>query len=195
MNGDGTINVVLPKKDWEVSAVLVKSYSASTAARLDFILGNRSDAAGVSPAGEMRKFFDVFLKPVLTFTQVIAWLVTVVAAVSILVSIYNSVAARSKEIAILRALGATRRRVLALICLEAGMVALAGGVLGLIGGHAMAWAGSAYLEHVMGQGLAWWRVDGKEVIYLGIVVLIGLLAGLVPAMKAYWTEVAGNLTE
>ena len=50
----------------------------------------------------------------------IALLVTIVAGVGILVSIYNSVSARTREIAILRALGATRQRVLTLIAPRRG---------------------------------------------------------------------------
>ena len=51
-----------------------------------------------------------------------------VAGVSILVSIYNSVVARKKEIAILRALGATRLRIVTLLCVEAGIIGLAGAI-------------------------------------------------------------------
>ena len=67
----------------------------------------------------------------------ISLLVTIVAAASITVGIYNSVAARMREIAILRALGATKGRVLTLICVEAGMIGLFGGILGVLLGHAL----------------------------------------------------------
>jgi len=56
----------------------------------------------------MKQFFDTFLKGTSLVLLVLAALVSVVAAVSILVSIYNSVSARLREIAIFRALGATR---------------------------------------------------------------------------------------
>ena len=71
----------------------------------------------VSPAGEMRQFFDTFLKPGALVLQAIALIVSIVAGVGILVSIYNSVTAQTRrEIAILRALRATRAKVSSVIC-------------------------------------------------------------------------------
>ncbi len=105
---DGTITPKLPKSDWEVSAILVKSRSGATSLQTQFILKNLPDAVAVSPASVMQQFFDTFLSGTLKLLIVISALVTIVGAVSILVSIYNSVTARNREIAIMRALGATR---------------------------------------------------------------------------------------
>ena len=115
------------------------------------------------------------------------------AAVGILVAIYNSVAARMREIAILRALGATRRRILAIICVEAGLIGLVGAVAGGVVGHLLAGVGSGYLDRVLGQGIHWYRIDGNELLILLGVVAIAVLAGLVPALKAYRVPVATNL--
>ncbi len=108
-------------------------------------------------------------------------------------SIYNAIVARLREIAILRALGATRTRILLQICLEAGLIGFTGAVLGLILGHLLAAAGSAYLRRLMGEGLNWTRIGTEEALYLVAVTVIAVLAGLVPAMKAYRTPVATNL--
>ncbi|HVS73309.1 MAG TPA: ABC transporter permease [Phycisphaerae bacterium] len=193
LNADGTINNKLPQSEWEVSAILVKSRSAATALQLDFLLRNLPEASGVRPATVMNAFFDQFLSGVLEVLTLVAGLVMVVAGVSILVSIYNSVAARMREIAILRALGATRLRIVAAVCLEAGFVALMGGVIGVILGHLLAAGGSAYLRTILGSGIAWWRVQPEELVYLAAAAVLGLLAGLAPALKAYRTPVAENL--
>src|ERR1700722_12240062 len=112
---------------------------------------------------------------------------------SILVCIYNSVSARQKEIAILRALGATRGKVLGLICLEAGVIGLLGGLLGLLAGHLLGAVGSLYFEQALGEGIRWTVVSVDELYYLVAVIVIAVLAGLVPALKAYRTPVATNL--
>ncbi len=93
----------------------------------------------------------------------------------------------------MRALGATKTRILAIVCLEAGIVGAIGAVAGLIAGHLLAAGGSVYLHALMGTGIRWWRIGWEEVLYLGIVILVSLLAGLVPALKAYGTPVAENL--
>jgi putative ABC transport system permease protein len=193
LNPDGTINNKLPIDEWEVSAILVRSRAPATALQLDFLFRNLPEASAVKPAIVMAGFFDQFLAGTIEVLTLVAALVMVVAAVSILVSIYNSVAARMKEIAIMRALGATRVRIVAIVCLEAGFVALLGGAIGCGAGHLLAAAGSAYLRTLLGSGIAWWHFQPVESLYLLVAALLGLLAGLVPALKAYAAPVAENL--
>jgi ABC-type antimicrobial peptide transport system permease subunit len=141
----------------------------------------------------VREFFQAFLQPSSKLLQWVSYLVTVVASVGILVSIYNSVSARMREIAILRALGATRARILTLICLEAGFIGLAGSLMGLLAGHLLGAAGSGFIRRLVGEGFNWVAIGNNEVIYLAAVVGLAILAGLVPAMKAYKVPVATNL--
>jgi putative ABC transport system permease protein len=191
---DGTIHVDLPKEAWEVSAVLVKARGGFQAQQLMYMINNApTPVMAVNPATVMREFFETFLRGSTLLLLGLSALVTVVAAISILVSIYNSVSARRREIAILRAMGATRAKVLALICIEAGLIGLLGGLLGLVVGHLVAGAGSLFFERMVGERTNWLRPDPAELVYLGVVVVIAVLAGLVPGLKAYRTPVATNL--
>jgi putative ABC transport system permease protein len=188
------VHLVIPKKDWMLSAILVQSRGGSQAQDLMWRINNGDVATAANPASEMWQFFKQFLDVNFALLFYIALLVTIVAAVSILVSIYNSISARNREIAILRALGATRMKILTLICLEAGLIGLCGAILGLVLGHLILGSiASAYLQAYVGQGINWWTPGGEEWLYLVIVVLIAILAGLVPALKAYRTPVADNL--
>jgi putative ABC transport system permease protein len=90
-------------------------------------------------------------------------------------------------------LGATRGKVLGLICLEAGFIGLVGGLLGLLAGHLVGLFGSIFFERVLGEGIRWNAVSVEELYYLAAVVVVAVLAGLVPALKAYRTPVATNL--
>jgi len=192
---DGTIHITLDPESWALSAIIVKSRGGNTGQTLLYDLNNDfiKDVMAANPAEEMRGFFDTFLAPMQSMLLIICSLVSFVAAVGILVSIYNSVSARLKEIAIIRALGATRATVLAMICLEAGLVALIGAVAGLVLGHLVCLAGSVYMRAAFGEGIGWFRMDQWEPLYLLAVVILALLAGLVPALKAYRTPVATNL--
>ena len=189
------ISLDTPKKDWAVSAIAIKSRGGVTADNLMYFIknGGLPDVQAVNPAFVMREFFDTFFASSTIILLVIALLVSIVAAIGILVSIYNSVAARNREIAILRALGAMCRRVLMLICVEAGLIGLAGGVVGLFVGHLLGGVASRYMAETIGQGFNWLRVGVWELVYLLGVVAIALAAGFVPAMKAYRTPVATNL--
>jgi len=190
------ISVSTPKQDWEISAIMIKSRGGVSGGELTYFIANRGlpGIQAVSPAQVMQQFFDTFFRGSTLVLEVIALLVSIVAAVGILVGIYNSISARKKEIAILRALGATRTTILGLICMEAGMIGLFGGILGMILGHALGAVASAQLNERVGQGFNWRAIDAMEWRYLAIVVIIALIAGLVPGLKAYRTPVATNLT-
>jgi putative ABC transport system permease protein len=190
---DGTFHILLDKDAWELSAILIKGRSEYTTERLIYDLNNGDAVMAVNPAQVMRQFFDQFLSGPTLVLLVIAALVSIVAAVGILVSIYNSVAARLREIAILRALGATRARVLSLICVESALIGLFGGIAGLVAGHLLGALGSFYFNRMVGQRINWVSTDRYEWYYLAAVVIVALIAGLVPAMKAYRTPVAVNL--
>lgn len=193
VTADGIIHLKLPKETWALSAILVRTRSPFFAAQMMYVINNRNEAAAVNPASVMREFFGTFLDPSTKAWGAVAMLVNAVAIVAILVSIYNSVAGRIREVAILRALGATRRRILAVICLEAGLIGLVGGALGLLAGHGLAAVASGYLQRTIGEGLNWWRFDPAGGYYLLAVTLTCVLAGLIPALKAYRTPVAENL--
>jgi len=190
----GDIVPDLPQDEWTISAILVQSRGGFQAQQLLYnfkVIDDR--AAAVNPATVMREFFQAFLQPSSKLLQWVSYLVTVVASVGILVSIYNSVSARMREIAILRALGATRARILTLICLEAGFIGLAGSLMGLLAGHLLGAAGSGFVRRLVGEGFNWVAIGNNEVIYLAAVVGLAILAGLVPALKAYKVPVATNL--
>lgn len=193
-NGRIHLDSSLPKDVWAVSGIMVKTRSPALVMGLMYNVNNGEEATAVNPASTMRQFFAIFLEPSTIVLQVIVALTTIVAGVGILVSIYNSVSARLREIAILRALGATRVRILTLICIEAGLIGLIGGLLGLVAGHLLGFVGSVALDHMIGEGFNWLATDYWEWLYLLAVVVLAVLAGLVPALKAYKTPVATNLT-
>lgn len=194
LSDDGTILLDADvAKAREVSAILIKTRSGFAAMNLMYKLNLEPDVMAINPATTMREFFANFLDGPIKLLLVISALVTVVAAVGILTTIYNSVSARTREIAILRALGATRRRILVLISTEAAFVGLVGAVIGFVLGHALCAVGSQYLEKTLGEGVNWTRVSPNELWYLLGVVAIAFVAGLVPALKAYRTPVATNL--
>lgn len=198
LDANGDIVPNLPQDQWALSAIFVKvrggDFAGPNTTMLQYnfkVIDPR--AAAVSPASVMREFFDTFLSGSAKLLLAISALVSVVAGASIATSIYNSVSARLREIAILRALGATRGKILAIICSEAALIGLIGGVAGLVAGHGLAWIASGYLKQVVGEDINWMSVDPLELAYLAAVVVLSFVAGLIPAMKAYRTPVATNL--
>ena len=102
---------------------------------------------------------------------------------------------RQKELAIRAALGAGRRRVFQHVIVEAVVLALAGGALGLLLAHSAISAARTILEdQVPRAGEA--SLDARVLFFvLGASLLTGLLAGVIPAVRAGRSDLNGTLKE
>lgn len=120
-------------------------------------------------------------------------LVALVVLLYLFVSMYSATLERKREIATMRALGARRTTLLGIVLLESASLTVLGGVCGLMGGHGLAYLGARLLAQRGGLAVQPWQFSSLQpMVFLGVVVL-GTLAGLLPALLAYRTEVAENL--
>jgi putative ABC transport system permease protein len=124
----------------------------------------------------------------------VAYLVVVVAAGSILASIYNTMNERRREFAILRALGARRGTVFSVIVLEAVTISAIGVVIGFVVYGAIFGAAVVTVRAQTGVVLDPLHFDRALWVTPLAVIAAGALAGLAPAFKAYRTDVASNLS-
>ena len=178
----------------DVSAVLIQLRAASAGFMLDMMStkqGNRLTLA--YPVGAI--IAELFGK-IAWFDQVltlVAYLVALVAAGSVLASIYNSMSARRRDLAILRALGARRRMIFGAVVAEAACI----GVLGALVGYAVYFGLlTGVAEVIRAQTGVVLEVGAKHaVLWICPLAMIGLcaLGGVVPAIKAYRTPVAETL--
>ncbi len=101
---------------------------------------------------------------------------------------------RRRELAILRANGARPRDIFLLLALEGGAVTLAGALLGLALKSVLVLALAPWVQAEYGLvvRLAW--PGGEELYALGLVLLAGLLASLLPGWRAYRLSLADGMT-
>jgi putative ABC transport system permease protein len=179
----------------EVSAVMLKFKNAQTGFILDQQINRQGKVATLAwpVAKVMADLFDR-IGWVSRILSMVAYLVMVVAAGSILASIYNTMNERRREFAILRALGARRATVFSAIVLEAVSITLLGALVGyLVYGGILA-AAFVVVRDRTGVVLNAFRPDPAMWLVPLAMIALGALAGLVPAFKAYGTDVASNLT-
>jgi putative ABC transport system permease protein len=183
-----------PAAATDVSAVLIQLRSPAVGFRLDMMYnkqGNRLTFA--YPIGAIMA--DLFSK-ISWFDQVltlIAYLVALVSAGGVLVAIYNSMSARSRDIAILRALGARRRTIFSAVVLEAAAIGLLGMIASFLAYFAIVSGVAAVIRAQTGVLLEAWQYDPVMLWAPAGMILLCALGGLVPAWKAYRTDVASNL--
>jgi putative ABC transport system permease protein len=178
----------------EVSAVMLKLKDPQAGFFLDQQINKQGKAATLAwPIG--RTMADLFEKLgwMNRVLILVAYLVVLVSAGSILASLYNTMNERRRDFAIMRALGASRRTVFSVIVLEAVSIASLGAFLGWFVYAAILGSARAVIRTQTGVVLDAYRVDPVLILAPLAIILIGSLAGVVPAIKAYRTGVAENL--
>lgn len=149
-------------------------------------------AQAIIPAMEIRNLFDI-IGNINGVLLAIAYIVVLVAMAGVLVSIYNTMNERRREIAIMRALGAQRRTILALVVIESATVAAIGALLGALFSHAAIALGGGLVQQEASIQIERFNIYAFEPLILVAVILLGALAGLIPAVKGYRTDVQENL--
>jgi putative ABC transport system permease protein len=125
----------------------------------------------------------------------IAVLVVLVGVISIAVAIYNTLAARRREFAILRILGAGRRTVFGILIGEAAVLSGLGGFIGLVAGHLVVALTADVVERSAGFRPSALVLLPEEALAYALVVAAGALGGLLPAVEAYRSDVADHLAK
>jgi putative ABC transport system permease protein len=179
----------------EVSSILVLSddQMGPTILTTQINKDQNVSAQAVAPIRTVANLLEGIVGPIQLVLLVLTILIVVVASISILVSIYNSMSERSHDIAVMRALGASRASVMLIVLSESTLLSLAGGLLGIVLGHALIAAAAPYIESQAGIQLAFWEFDPWEIAVIPALVVLATLAGLLPAISAYRTDVARNL--
>ncbi|HEX5136859.1 MAG TPA: ABC transporter permease [Planctomycetota bacterium] len=182
----------IPDEDKEVSAVMLRLKGEAAGFALQLKAREEGATLAWPVARVMQDLFDKLFWFV-RILEVVAYLVVAVSMAGILASLYNTMNERRREFAILRALGARRRTVFAAVVSEAAAIAAAGALLGFLV-HALVVAAAAHTLRAE-TGVVLDPLAYHPVLWaapLGILAL-GALAGFLPAMKAYRTDVAENL--
>lgn len=114
----------------------------------------------------------------------ISWMVVSVGLVSMLIALLTSLNERRREMAILRAMGASPLQISYLLVLESFVLTLVGVILGA-GGSLIVFALVApWLESQYGLYMTSVWFTTAEWTYLGMTLIAGLLVGLIPATRA-----------
>ena len=158
-------------------------------AEVETILRHRHRIA----ADEENDFAVVSMEQMLGMFQQVLGIFTIVlgaiASVSLLVGgigIMNimlvSVTERTREIGIRKAVGAKRRDILSQFLLEAAMLSLLGGGIGIVGGGGL----SFLISLIDIGGIALHSVVSPDIVILAVSVsvFIGVVSGIYPAMRA-----------
>jgi putative ABC transport system permease protein len=193
----GNTPTPLPFAQREVTALLLDTASLPglppelTAMGLRTAINEGRDGQAALPIAEIRQLLDLFVRPLELLLLLITALVVLVSAIGILVSMVGSSLERSRDVAIMRALGARRSHVLAVVLIEAVLLAVGGGLAGWLLGHLLVGAIAPLITTNAGVSASIFSAaPGAELLLVPFLVVLAILAALLPALAAYRTDVA-----
>lgn len=126
--------------------------------------------------------------------RIVTFFVVGVGLIGMLLSLYSSLEARRREMAILRAVGTSAPKIAVLLVLESGLLGLVGVLTGVGLVYALLFLLAGFVEANFGIYLPIVAPSGTGYLYLGAVIVASFLIGLVPALKAYRNSLADGLS-
>jgi len=179
----------------EVSFILVRTKGTMKTIMLASEINQGMRAQAVNPIQVINTLMKQFVGNVQKLLLVLTALIVVVAGVGIFVSIYNSMSDRKREIAIMRALGASRMSVFTIILGESLLLCLGGGILGILLGHGLVVIAAPIAEAQAGIIVNPWNFDVWELVLFPVLLGMATLVGFLPGLTAYRTDVADSLND
>ncbi len=144
---------------------------------------NRDDFHATS-AQEALEMLDTVTGSIQILLLAIALISLVVAGVGIMNVMYVSVAERTFEIGLRKALGAKYDNILNQFLTEAVIITFIGGIFGIVLGVALTWLISFVATNYLGFDWQFYFSIQYILLAAGMSVLVGLISGLYPARQA-----------
>lgn len=179
-------------------AVLVKrADGVSTAAAAKALDALRRDfpLVQVNSIADRRAELETALDQVLGIFAALLGMAIIIALFGIANTLSLSVFERTRESALVRALGLTRGQLRATLLVEALLIGLVGAAIGVAFGITFGWAAAtSMLTDIGGAGVPSIPVP-QILMYVGIAALAGVLAGVLPARRAAKSSVVAAMAD
>ena len=177
----------------ELTALLVQYQSPLAAVTLPRVVNSRGALQAAAPAYETARLMRM-LGVGMTTLQAFGWVLVLAAGLGVFIGLYNALKDRRYDLALMRALGASRGRLFLHVLCEAILLALAGALLGLLLGHAAAEVLGQMFRHTQQLNMTGLVFVPEQLWLVVMAVGVGALAALIPAIRAYRTDIAETLS-
>jgi putative ABC transport system permease protein len=190
------------KKSGRGSALLVRISDHSdevvrqTASNLEDLFAQRHiDILQIETMPNLRKTSDASFGIVIYMLLVLALIVVLVGGIGLMGSLWISVIERTKEIGILRAIGAVSSKIMGMFMLEG----LLQGLLSWMIAIPISLAVTPLMANALGQTMFQSSLDyrfnwGAVLVWLAIILVVSILASVIPAHHATQVNVRQSLT-
>ncbi|MEM6736875.1 MAG: FtsX-like permease family protein [Bacteroidota bacterium] len=175
----------------DITSLLIRYRSPMAAVQLPRIVNGTSNLQAASPPYETARLFNIIGVGVDVVT-ILGVIIVVLSATSVFIALFNSLKERKYELAIMRSMGASRRKIVILIISEGILLTIIGTIFGFGLAHLGFAVLSSSLEQIQAERTFF---VGEEVyVVLGSLV-IGILASVVPALLTYKSDISETLSK
>ena len=178
----------------EITAVLLKYRNPMAAMQLPRLIKEESDNIQLAqPAIEINRLFSL-LGIGMDAIRYLAYFIMGLSAISIFISIYNTLKDRMFELAMMRTLGSSQFKVLSLILSEGIIYSIFGYFVGLLLGILGYKMVAMLAENEYQMSLGQLPLDFcQQGLLFAISLSIGFLAAIFPAIKSYFIQISTTL--
>jgi ABC-type transport system, involved in lipoprotein release, permease component len=176
----------------EITSMLIQYRNPAAIGMFPRLVNQNTAMQAASPAIESARLFSL-LGIGIDSLQVLAYVIMLMAALSVFISLYNALKNRKYDLAIMRTLGASQGKLFGIVIAEGILLTFVGAIVGILIGHV-----AVYLIGISTGGTATLleALDllPQEAWLLAIGVAIGFVAAVIPAVKAYKTSISQTLS-
>lgn len=184
---------VVEDDNHEITAVLIKLKNKMGFVLWPRLITQNTDMQAASPAIEINRLFSLFGIG-LDALQYLAYGIMLISGISIFIALYNTLKERKYEFALMRVSGASRSQLLILVLFESILLCFVGFVFGTIVGRLGLYfiSTSTEQDYKMAFNPFEFAVKEEGILFL-TTIFVGVIAALIPAIKAYRLNISKTL--
>ena len=186
------VGTVADRRGREVTLALVRYRSPLAAASLPRAINANTPMQAASPAYESARLLTVFSFAA-DILRAFALLLMAASALGLFVALAQALDERRYDLAIMRALGASRWQLVAVILVESLFLAAAGLVLGLLAANLVVASIGAWIPAAAPLAAAAWTWPPAGWALVAVALGAGIISAAWPAWRAYRLDVAATL--
>lgn len=177
----------------EITSILIQYRSPMSVVIFPRMVNQSTNMQAAAPAMESARLFSLIGVGIETLKW-FAILIMGISALSVFISLYNSMKEKKYDLAIMRCLGASKVKLFFLVIVEGLLITLSGALVGLLLGHVALQMIGNYQESLQARLTGLYFV--KDELYLVLAGLsIGIIAAIIPALQTYKVDIARTLSK
>lgn len=176
----------------QITALLVKFKSPMGMMQIPRMVNEKTSMQAALPAIEINRLYEMMGIGFGTL-QAIGMLIMLIAALSVFISLLNSLKERKYELALMRSLGASPSKLFGLVVQESLLLCLVGYAFGIILGRVGIMMLSSFGEEQFHFSVTQSGVSTIELWLLPFTLGVGLIAAIIPAIRAYRSDISSIL--